>query len=149
MKRFLLFLSVVFAIGIVAKADEVTVTYSALNLTSGASLVDKPTIVNDANGDKIATITYFKNDGASNPQYNSSDKALRFYGHTGTARNGNSMTITGEEGISLVKIVFTTKTTWATSEGYASVGTFNGGTWTKPETQDVTAVTIQNKATAQ
>lgn len=154
MKRFLLFLSVVFlglGIAVAQEPQTVTITYSALGLSNNADMTKNPTTVSDIDGVKFATITYAKNNGADVPKFNTNDAAIRFYAQSATARNGNSMTISVEEAtnIKLTKVVFTTATKWATSEAYASIGTFTDGTWNAPENEAVKTLTIQNKANSQ
>lgn len=139
MKRFLLFLSVLFAIGIVAKADEVTVTYADVFGTSSDNTDLTNTITVVKKGDvQVAKITYFKNDAQSKPAYYKKDTTLRLYRvNKTTPGNGNSVVITPEADITITGITID-----GGSSLTASTGTYSNGNWTGSETS---AVSFQNK----
>ena len=139
MKRFLLFLSVVFAIGIMAKADEVTVTYADVFGTSSNITDLTNTTTEVKNGDvQVAKITYLKNDAQSKPAYYVTDATLRLYRVSKTnPGNGNSVVITPEPEVTITGITID-----GGSSLTASTGTYSNGNWTGSETS---AVSFQNK----
>lgn len=139
MKRFLLFLSVLFAIGIMAKADEVTVTYADVFGTSSNITDLTNTTTEVKNGDvQVANIAYVKNSGSNAPAYYKSDKTLRLYRVSkSTAGDGNSVVITPETGVTITGI-----TVAGGASLTASAGSYNNGNWTGSETS---AVSFQNR----
>lgn len=139
MKRFLLFLSVVFAIGIMAKADEVTVTYADVFGTSSNITDLTNTTTEVKNGDvQVANIAYVKNSGSNAPAYYTSNTTLRLYRVSkSTAGDGNSVVITPETGVTITGI-----TVAGGASLTASAGSYNNGNWTGSETS---AVSFQNR----
>lgn len=77
MKRFLLFLSVVFAIGIMAKAETATLTYSELYSSDTEVTTAIHNVANTTDG-TIATVSYEKG-SASAPKYFNNGTSVRLY----------------------------------------------------------------------
>lgn len=137
MKRFLLFLSVVFLGLGIAVGQTVTLTFGDVFGSDNKNLTQTTTEVK--NGDvKVANVTYVKNSGSNTPAYYTSDKTLRLYRVSkSTAGDGNSVVITPETGVTITGITVDGGTSLT-----ASTGSYNNGNWTGSETS---AVSFQNR----
>lgn len=116
MKKFLLSLAAVFAIGTTAMAETATITFSE-KYSENTVLTDELIKINDD-----VTVTFAKGNGSTAPQYYTNGTAVRWYG-------GNTMTVACPEGsITQIEIVF------GTSDGSnaisADTGTFSSPNWT-------------------
>ena len=147
MKRFLLFLSVVFAIGIAAKANETTVTFkSVFGNTTNANISSQKTPVNDSDNNMIAEITYQQNNGTNAPAYNK-DGNVRLYKPNSGKADGCSMIITPASNITIAAISFTfSGTTYALSSNSVTEGTYSNGKWTGAATS---ALAFTNRGSEQ
>lgn len=147
MKRFLLFLSVVFAICIAAKANETTVTFKSVfgNTTIG-NISSQKTPVNDSDNNMIAEITYQQNNGTNAPAYNK-DGNVRLYKPNSGKADGCSMIITPASNITIAAISFTfSGTTYALSSNSVTEGTYSNGKWTGAATS---ALAFTNRGSEQ
>lgn len=147
MKRFLLFLSVVFAIGIAAKANETTVTFkSVFGNNTISNISSQKTPVNDSDNNMIAEITYQQNNGTDAPAYNK-DGNVRLYKPKSGKADGCSMIITPASNITIAAISFTfSGTTYALSSNSVTEGTYSNGKWTGAATS---ALAFTNRGSQQ
>lgn len=147
MKRFLLFLSVVFAIGIVAKAEQTTVTFkNVFGSSTIQSISSEKTTVNGSDNTKIAEITYQQNQGTDAPAYNK-DGSMRLYKPKSDGNDGCSATLTPATGVTITAVSFTfTSDTYALSSNSVTEGTYSSGNWTGTATS---ALAFTNRGSAQ
>lgn len=147
MKRFLLFLSVVFAIGIVAKAETATLTYSAL-YSSDTDVTTAIHNVDNTTDGTIATVSYEKG-SASAPKYFSNGTSVRLYAEKNSG-NGNSIIIKPESSVTITAIAFDYSQNKFNS-GMQSIGSIdNNGNWNGSVTgTDAIKLTNTNKTSTQ
>lgn len=140
MKRFLLFLSVVFlglGIAVAQEPQTVTVTYADEGISNQQDMASITTTVTG-----VANITYAQNQGSTTPSYYDNGKNVRLYPDK-TNGKGNSFTISPAEGITLTNVSFTFSSTSYNKLSFVSAdnGSFSNGTWTG---NTKSAITFQN-----
>lgn len=140
MKRFLLFLSVVFlglGIAVAQEPQTVTVTYADEGISDKQDMASITTTVTG-----VANITYAQNQGSTTPSYYDNGKNVRLYPDK-TNGKGNSFTISPAEGITLTNVSFTFSSTSYNKLSFVSAdnGSFSNGTWTG---NTKSAITFQN-----
>lgn len=147
MKRFLLFLSVLFAIGIMAKAETATLTYSAL-YSSDTDVTAAIHNVDNTTDGTIATVSYEKG-SASAPKYFSNGTSVRLYAERNSG-NGNSIIIKPESSVTITAIAFDYSQNKFNS-GMQSIGSIdNNGNWNGSVTgTDAIKLTNTNKTFTQ
>lgn len=147
MKRFLLFLSVLFAIGIMAKAETATLTYSAL-YSSDTDVTAAIHNVDNTTDGTIATVSYEKG-SASAPKYFSNGTSVRLYAEKNSG-NGNSIIIKPESSVTITAIAFDYSQNKFNS-GMQSIGSIdNNGNWNGSVTgTDAIKLTNTNKTSTQ
>lgn len=147
MKRFLLFLSVLFAIGIMAKAETATLTYSAL-YSSDTDVTAAIHNVDNTTDGTIATVSYEKG-SASAPKYFSNGTSVRLYAER-ISGNGNSIIIKPESSVTITAIAFDYSQNKFNS-GMQSIGSIdNNGNWNGSVTgTDAIKLTNTNKTSTQ
>lgn len=136
MKRFLLFLSVVFlGLGIAVAQDPqtVTVTYANEGITNTQDMAQITTTVTG-----VANVSYAKNQATTTPSYYDNGKNVRLYADK-TNGKGNSLTITPAEGVTITNVSFTfsgsyTKLSFVSTDN----GSYTNGTWTGSTTSEIT-----------